>query len=305
MTLEELMKVEENLTELPYSERQLIVIVPDDAKVAELKAMEEAKNSNEDEKSSTWWDYATSAVTLVAPRLSPYWLGAEFVVGIYNGIKKLRQKEISIKTVSCTSSDSLTFAPGHPQKKCVYVGNPVNPQVYFSLADFHRMMIESKFTEVVNLLMSLGAEDIKAERVMGWGSEITASVDGKLPTQDEAGIKVCSSRSNEKSFLFEAKLNSTATPKIPENLSWFPFEPTWQMISQGRIYHGLKNFTLNVNYLENFGITADLNSSIKGGGLSIGGQFTEHQSTIWKITGQFADKIKDNAFINNKERLVA
>lgn len=289
MALEELLKLEENLAELPYSERRLIVIVPDDVKIAELKAIEEAKNFNGDEKSATWLDYATSAVTLVAPKLSPYWLGAEFVAGIYNGIKKLRQKEITIKTVSCTASNCLTFAPGHPQKKCVYVGNPVNSKVYFTLADFHRMMMESKFTEVVNLLMSLGAEDIKAERVMGWGSEITAKVDAKVPINDGVEAKVSSSRNNEKSFLFEAKLNSTAMPKMPENLSWFPFEPTWQMISQGRINHGLKNFSLNVSYLEDFGITTDLNTSIKGGGLSIGGQFTEHQSTIWKITGQFAE----------------
>lgn len=77
---------------------------------------------------------------------------------------------------------------------------------------------------------------------------------------------------------------------MPDNLIWYPFEPTWQMICQGRIKYGLNNFSLNVTYLQDFGITAGLNASIKDQGLSVGGEFTEHKSTIWKITGQFSDQ---------------
>ncbi|WP_319408739.1 hypothetical protein [uncultured Desulfosarcina sp.] len=276
------------VAELPYSERQLIVIVPDDVKKTELEAMQKARQEESKDKSISWWNSAIDAIALIAPRITVYGLGVEFVVGIYKGIQKLRQKEINIRTVSYSDANGLVFPPGHPQKKCVYVGSPVDPLHYFSLADFHRMTLESKFTEIVNILMALGAETIQAERVIGWGAEITANA--KVLSADDCGASTSRTNTTEKSFLFEANLNPEGNPQMPEKVAWYPFEPTWQMISQGRLHHGLRNFALNVTYQENYGITTDLNASVKGEGLSIGGQFTEHQSTIWKITGQFSEQ---------------
>ena len=105
------------VAELPYSERQLIVIVPDDVKKTELEAMQKAKQEESKDKSVSWWNSAIDAIALIAPRITVYGLGVEFVVGIYKGIQKLRQKEINIRTVSYSDADGLVFPPGHPQKK--------------------------------------------------------------------------------------------------------------------------------------------------------------------------------------------
>lgn len=283
---------QENIIELPYSEKQLIVVVPDDVKIAEIQGIQKAESSDSsDEKAVPWWNYAIDAIRVVSPlKLNFYGLGIEFVIGMYKGIQKLREKNQTIvTTVSCSSSNQLIFPPGHPQKKCVYVGNPVDPLTYYPFADFHRMMRESKFTEIVNILMSLGAIELKVEKLSGENTDLSYHETIEVPTADNVGKKFDVNRKKERTYEFIANLNPKGDPRMPEKLSWYPFEPMWQMVSQGRLQHGLKNFTLKVKYLEDFGINADLNASIKGVGLTIGGNFSNHESTVWKITGIFVD----------------
>jgi hypothetical protein len=141
--------------------------------------------------------------------------------------------------------------------------------------------------------MSLGAASINVDWIMGMGSEMTSKCDLNITVGDSGGGKISRECNEEKSYIFEAQLSPNHKPKMPTNLVWYPFEPTWQVICNGRIEHGLQNFALNVTYLENYGITADLNSAIKGNGLSVGGEFKEHQSTIWKISGIF-EGVVDN-----------
>jgi hypothetical protein len=282
--------VEPNILDLPYSEKRLIVCVPDEVKKVEIEAIKNKNISEKDNgKNTSWADVAIPAVAaMVARRLSPYIMGVEFVLGIYNGIKKLIQKEIEIVTISNSQANNLIFPPGHPQKGCVYVCNPVQPKAYFPLAEFHRMMLESKFSEIISILMSLGAESISVERIIGINSEITIECDAKTVTKDSVGCSISQTKNQDKSFIFDAKLKPKNKPKLPNKLVWYEFEPTWQVITNGRMECGLQKFMLNVTYLENYGITADLNSSIKGNGLSVGGEFKEHQSTIWKVSGEFA-----------------
>jgi hypothetical protein len=106
---------------------------------------------------------------------------------------------------------------------------------------------------------------------------------------EKLGSNISCNRKQERNFEFIANLSPKGDPNLPNKLSWYPFEPMWQMVSQGRLQYGLKDFALNVNCLEDFGINADLNTSIKNVGLQIGGNFVKHESTIWKITGNFAD----------------
>ena len=59
------------------------------------------------------------------------------------------------------------------------------------------------------------------------------------------------------------------------------------MIVQGRLKYGLQNFTLNVSYLDDFGIDAGLKVAIQKIGLDIGGRFEGHEETIWRLAGDF------------------
>jgi hypothetical protein len=69
---------------------------------------------------------------------------------------------------------------------------------------------------------------------------------------------------------------------------WFNHEPTWQAIAEGRLMHGLKNFSIDLKYADDFGINAGLAAKIRKTGLDVGGKFEDHQSTHWRISGRFA-----------------
>jgi hypothetical protein len=61
----------------------------------------------------------------------------------------------------------------------------------------------------------------------------------------------------------------------------------WQELAQARIQFGLKNFSLKVQYEDDFGVNAGLKVKVKDTGLDLGGNFEGYQSTVWDITAKF------------------
>jgi hypothetical protein len=90
--------------------------------------------------------------------------------------------------------------------------------------------------------------------------------------------------------LFEATLNNLQAPALPQDLVWYPHEPTWQAVAQGRMKFGLSQFSLTVNYEDDFGINAGLKMRVQKVGLDLGGTFEDHTATTWKIHGDFAPR---------------
>ena len=68
---------------------------------------------------------------------------------------------------------------------------------------------------------------------------------------------------------------------------WYEHEPTWQSIAKGRINYGLQDFSLSVSYEDDFGVNAGLKVAISKTGLEVGGKFEDHESTVWRLEGQF------------------
>jgi hypothetical protein len=69
---------------------------------------------------------------------------------------------------------------------------------------------------------------------------------------------------------------------------WYLHEPTWQAIAKGRTQFGLSQFSLTVNYEDDFGVNAGLKVRVQKAGLDLGGNFEDHTATTWKIHGTFA-----------------
>ena len=90
-------------------------------------------------------------------------------------------------------------------------------------------------------------------------------------------------------LFFKASLKGNANAKLPDGLVWFPHEPTWQEIAEGRLRHGLTQFQLSVRYEDDYGIDAGLKLAAGKAGLDLGGSFQEHESTVWRIEGNFAE----------------
>lgn len=273
--------------DLPYSDRQLIVVLDDGIVKATRREEEKSRTKNREP------DSRSIGAELIAPFVL-FGVGA-LIIAVARAVEaweKARASGMRVLQVAKSEATQLAFPPGHPRDGILYVGHPARPELYYAAADFHRFTFEHKVSEAINLLMHLGARHIRIERVTGWSREFAARLTIPLsPTGDGIGGEAGTGRSTASSLLYEARLLGTATPRLPEQLVWYPHEPTWQSIARGRIDFGLREFSLNVGYEEDYGINGRFRMAAQEAGLDLGGRFEEHAATTWRIAGDFADDV--------------
>lgn len=250
--------------EKPYDERQLVVFV----------------------------DYidegiGLTIVKLIAISTSPILMP---VVGVgLNILSKIIPEKKGTHIVEVEKSQRTLFQlpPGHPRDKVVYVGHPLIPNKYMPLADFHRRIFEDKFLEVVSLLKNLAAHTIRVEHSMGSEERFSARAGVNELSDVTAGIGVSFQRDSQQRALYYAVLVNEHPPRLPTDLVWYYSEPTWQAIANDRLNLGLREFTLVLNYKEDFGINAELGLKLQKAGLSLGGDFKKMKEINWNISGNF------------------
>jgi len=279
-------ELQDPLLDGPYAARQLIVVV-DDAAVEEAKRKQPFKEGTSKDQTSLLLGTAVSVVSGFVP--FPVGLIVPVLAELAKGLTRLREEGVQVSVISQAEAASLRFPPGHPRHNVLYVGHPADPKVYFTTAQFHRLTFEHKFAEAVHLLMALGATTLEVQHIVGWSSEFSSKLGVALPPADmETSAEASRTKKSGSQLLFTATLEGTKTPKVPECLVWYHHEPTWQRIADGRLSYGLKDFTLTVSYEDDFGINAGLKLKAAKVGLDLGGQFEDHQSTVWRIVGKFA-----------------
>lgn len=256
----------------------LIVVAPDEVVAASRAAEKDAEKSLDFGKvTSVVGRYFLSGPTLLLLD------GAQALAAWV----KARQNGVNVTQISSTEANSLEFPPGHPRDGVLYVAHPAAEQIYFTVASFHRLAFEHKFSEAIDLLMHLGATEIKVRHIQGWSREFAVKMAGPL-AGSEVDIQASSNAGNTSSLLYEAQLKGNTEPGLPDSLVWYKHEPTWQSIAKGRMKFGLKEFSLAVNYEDDFGINAGLKLNAGKSGLDLGGTFEDHQTTTWQIQGKFA-----------------
>lgn len=262
---------------------RLIVVVPD--KTAE--AMREAQMAQVAPEDNFVKKIANSVFSFYGEPFA-ITLGKQ-AVGLIKTIMEALDKGADLTTLSYSEAKkmNLVFSPGHPRENVVYAQHTANPLMYYTASSFHRQAFEHKFAEVITLLSSLGANEIKVEHVSGWNQEFSAGLGITTQTEDSASLGVGKNETENSAIIFDAKLTGHDTPSIPEDLTWYPHEALWQTVAIARVNNGLKNFNLSLTYSDDYGLNAGFKSTIKGTGLDLGGKFEEHQSTVWKITGTF------------------
>lgn len=262
------------LLQRPYIDRQMIVVVDDTVAESALKVEYEAQDKEDTVNLPSAVAFAIGGIVGLAT--------AEIV----KSSNRVRSDGIRLFHVGKSESLQLDFPPGHPRDKVVYVGHPAKPTVYYTVADFHRVTFEHKFSEAIDLLMHLGATTIKVEHVRGWSREFAANLSVPLGSVD-ARVETGTQSDSRARLLFEATLSGDTEPELPDGLVWYPHEPTWQSVANGRLRFGLHDFSLSVSYEDDFGVHAGLKASTLKAGLEIGGKFEDHEATTWKISGEF------------------
>lgn len=276
-----------NLLQLPYAARQMIVVA-DDAVVAAAREAEQKARTPEASTTIDWLKVGSLALEMLAGMTEAI---------VYNATRaaidawaKARQTGLPVLQIASSEANLISFPPGHPRQGVLYIGHPAKRDQYYSAAEFHRMTFEHKFSEAVSLLAALGATKMRVEHVKGWSREFSGKLSVPLgQPASAAAIAAGSNKSADASLLFEATLKGKKNPIIPPDLVWYHHEHTWQMISNTRMTAGLQDFSLSVTYEDDFGINASLKASIAKSGIEVGGKFEDHQSTIWRITGNFRE----------------
>ncbi|UTF51815.1 hypothetical protein NLA06_07995 [Desulfomicrobium sp. ZS1] len=268
---------------MPYSQRQLVIVQPDQivnaARVASSNAQSQSGNID-------WMD--------VTGRIAKTILGINPITNVVMSLgiealkawTKARESGLDVLLIGHSEALALQFPPGHPRELTMYVAHPAVPTVYYTAAVFHRMAFEHKFSESIQLLMSLGASQIVVEHVHGWAKEFSANISAGLP-KGEANFSAGNKASASSKLLFEAVLKNKKAPTLPDGLVWYMHEPTWQAVAKGRLEYGMQQFSLNVVYEDDYGVNAGLKVRAQKAGLELGGSFEDHMATIWKIHGEF------------------
>lgn len=271
-----------NVLELPYSDRQLIVVTEDEVARVTRKS---GWQSRQEKNGIDWARIGEIAFRDMFPFGN---ILAEITKETIRAWGRAKENGVSILPVGKSEALDLGFPPGHPREGLLYIGHPAIPSVYYTTAEFHRVTFEHKFSEAVKLLMYLGAIKVRVEHISGWDKDFSAKLSVPLGnTSSNVQAEVGSTASSGSKLLYEATFAGSSEPKIPEGLVWFPYEPTWQSIAEGRSKFGLQNFSLSVCYEDDFGVNAGLKATIIKSGLELGGKFEDHQSTVWKIEGEF------------------
>lgn len=293
----------ENISTIPRAERELVVVMPDET-VEALRKVEASKldKSNKSIELSGVNENAKLMLRSLRPYIRPS-MNMSVAMGLVRGAfavvslaeeassawERVKANGVDSLQIKASEASQLTFPSGHPKAKVLYAAHPIDSNVYYPVASYHRMVFEHKFAEAINLLMHLGATKITVEHVRGWSTEFAASLSARMPS-GPVSAKGASTAESKATLLFEASLPGNTSRELPENLVWHPHEPTWAPVVNGRLRFGLKEFSLTVNYEDDHGINGSLNAAATKAGLELGGKFENHVATSWQLVGTFASE---------------
>jgi hypothetical protein len=295
------------ITDEPYATRQKLVVLPTDELHDLIQAFDRAPVSATDQPA---YEPAVNAAVRLASLARTN--GARLLLG---GVlaaelspwafRKIRQHWKRWRTAAklglgviysdTGSASSLRFPAGHPVHNLLYIAHPTDPERYLVAAQFHRNAFEDKLAEAIGLLQSLGAKRMTVHHVSGWRDEVSLSMGSEGIKQVALDAKAMRSHGADSKVLYEAEYDPEHVPKLPDGLHWFHDEPLWEKLAEGRLHANLRTFSLDVTYQQDFGIDVNLPAKVGKAGFKLGGEFNQHQSTHWRITGEFAPSDPDRA----------
>ncbi|WP_441000272.1 hypothetical protein [Fodinibius sp. SL11] len=261
---------ENELQSIPKSKRRLIVFTDENA-------------SNSDARTETKFELS-EINKLFLPQLFPFGgLAYELIKSSMNA----RKSGIDLSIIPTRAVKHLSLPPNHPQEKVIYVIHPVNDLEYIPISSFHHFAFKHKFAEVIRLLSHLGATSIKGEYIHGYGKEFLGKAGAEINGVGEVEGKGEKKSSKNRQLIYEANLAGTTTPTLPDDLSWYHYEPTWKAIAESRMKFGLKDFDLRLEYSDNYGIDAEFKAKVQNSGFQVKGEFDQFKKTTWHFYGTF------------------
>ena len=225
----------------------------------------------------------------------PSWPVKEFIFADTNMLRKF----------------SWIFETGHPQAGEMYICHPLRPEHYYEVQSFHDRLFDEKRSELVYLLESIGARSVHVEAITGSSIEqqnninISGNIsDGLVTGASSEGshtLQGNSKRDTRQVAIEDRELHPAEQPHIPNDLIWYPHEPSWQRIAQAALANRYKTLSVELHYHEDYSVNQKRMNQVKsalklftkqieiGWNAETEENLRQRKETIWKYTATFGD----------------
>lgn len=213
-------------------------------------------------------------------------VGALGSVALRRFIRRLMSARLTPAIVAIERAKAeLVFPKGHPLAGSAYVVHPHDDGRYLCVESFHQALFNEKRSELLTILAALGAKRVTLRCVAGSGLQVggRAVVPGVEPLGEVGGkVRVFSEREGE--GVFEEHYGPIGTPRLPDDLIWYHYEPDWRGWAERCLSYGLESFTCSLKYTESFGVDSTLAANLKKIGVELGADFHKFQESVWEVT---------------------
>ena len=222
-----------------------------------------------------------------------------------NEYTDLSQEYLSVLDINKLPNTHIEFPIGHPVAYQLYIGHPYIKQRYIPFESHELELIEDKVREFCQIVQGLGATEITIECVNSSSSDNDKRSDQDI--SGNASYKVVSASGSShnqssrhlieeisKSINLHQRFNPQGKPELPDNLVWFPNEPSWQRLYEQRMKGSLLQHEERIETRKNRVFESNELSSIEG----------EFKSLFMDAKGQWDKKyeekftLQDNAILS-------
>ena len=177
------------------------------------------------------------------------------VLFVTDGYSTLEQNSIAVLHIN--ELDNLTFPIGHPMVNQLYVAHPLIQNHYIPFENYEVELIQDRVREFCSLMEGMGATSI----TVGYQQFNVSESESYAHTNALAavGMKFYSAQASVhqletnkfmqslgQSLNLHQTYNPCRQPFIPDNLIWYPQEPTWQRLVEQRLRGSITSHTESI-----------------------------------------------------------
>ncbi len=177
------------------------------------------------------------------------------VLFVTDGYSTLEQNSIAVLHIN--ELDNLTFPIGHPMVNQLYVAHPLIQNHYIPFENYEVELIQDRVREFCSLMEGMGATSI----TVGYQQFNVSESESYANTNALAavGMKFYSAQASVnqqetnkfmqslgQSLNLHQTYNPFQEPFIPDNLIWYPQEPTWQRLVEQRLRGSITSHTESI-----------------------------------------------------------
>lgn len=177
------------------------------------------------------------------------------VLFVTDGYSTLEQNSIAVLHIN--ELENLTFPIGHPMVNQLYVAHPLIQNHYIPFENYEVELIQDRVREFCSLMEGMGATSI----TVGYQQFNVSESESYANTNALAavGMKFYSAQASVnqqetnkfmqslgQSLNLHQTYNPFQQPFIPDNLIWYPQEPTWQRLVEQRLRGSITSHTESI-----------------------------------------------------------